>query len=147
MVEVVVDVQHVVQVLGVVVLDVLEQLDLVKALLDIHTYIERGTGAGSARNAASPPRHVTMTMAARTRTRTRTRTDHGRTDHGCGYTYAYTYAYTYLVEEVLVVLDDLDAHELARVEIDALHRLRKGRATEVLAHLVSSVAQGKCAWP
>ena len=43
----------------------------------------------------------------------------------------------HLVEEVLVVLDDLDAHELAGVQVDALHRLGEGGAPQVLAHLVA----------
>ena len=41
-----------------------------------------------------------------------------------------------LVEEVLVVLDDLDAHRLAGVQVEALHRLRERRRAQVLAHLV-----------
>ena len=41
-----------------------------------------------------------------------------------------------LVEEVLVVLDDLDAHRLAGVQVEALHRLREGRRAEVLLDLV-----------
>ena len=42
-----------------------------------------------------------------------------------------------LVEEVLVVLDDLDADHLAGEEVDALHRLREGGRAQVLLHLPS----------
>mmetsp|Transcript_33345 Transcript_33345/g.107263 ORF Transcript_33345/g.107263 Transcript_33345/m.107263 type:complete len:259 (-) Transcript_33345:260-1036(-) len=42
-----------------------------------------------------------------------------------------------LVEEVLVVLDDLDANHLARVQVEALHRLGEGGRAEVLLDLVA----------
>mmetsp|Transcript_27575 Transcript_27575/g.68551 ORF Transcript_27575/g.68551 Transcript_27575/m.68551 type:complete len:245 (-) Transcript_27575:283-1017(-) len=41
-----------------------------------------------------------------------------------------------LVKEVLVVLDDLNAHHLARVKVEALHCLGEGGGSQVLLHLV-----------
>ena len=41
-----------------------------------------------------------------------------------------------LIEEVLVVLDDLDADHLAGMQIQALDRLRERRRAEILLHLI-----------